>query len=382
MTPTATRLKARLDQRQRWFANEWFYKWHFIGDDGPVTIDSFDGCNIHHGGIQFSGGARDLYWETLVRGVEKEIVEQFAWVDKEVRNYNRATALCAIDECAGQLISFVHVIRRRGVAKDRILRGNGREFPKENDAGWWENVSDAEILKQAQALKEALPETHGLEGPIPPSRASEGGTSSYRTTGVAVANWTDKDLHRLDVELAKKGVARHARAFHAAMEILGPEFSMGIGGNPQVNAIIADYNRLFRNSDRSWPGKGIGLVTSVDDVRKVTVPVVFGTCNIIVSEGLGFKNHEEFSRWCRYDAEIALKAAFAFADVFDLAYGRDEVANASPEAVEAWTLALSQLEMTTNALIGGFDLAALPQSICMTVELSLKAALMHRKRGA
>lgn len=137
MTPTASRLKARLDERRRWFANEWFCRWHFIGKDGPVTIDSFDGRGIHQGGVEFGGDVRELYWETLVRGVKKEITEQLAWVDREVRQYNSEAVLRAIDECAGQLMSFVRVIRRLAVAKDRLLRGNGQSFPPENDAGRW-----------------------------------------------------------------------------------------------------------------------------------------------------------------------------------------------------------------------------------------------------
>lgn len=157
MTPTASRLKARLDERRRWFINEWFYKWHFIGKDGPVTIDSFDDRGIHYGGIAFSGTARHVYWDTIVRGVRKEITEQFAWVDQEVRNYNRETALKAIDECAGQLASFVRAIRREAVKKDRILRGDGINFPAEDDAGLWVGTSDQDIVSQAEALKSALP---------------------------------------------------------------------------------------------------------------------------------------------------------------------------------------------------------------------------------
>jgi hypothetical protein len=157
MTPTASRLKARLDERRRWFQNEWFYKWHFIGKDGPVSIDSFDGRGIHFGGIAFSGSARDVYWDAIARGVRKEITEQFAWVDQEVRGYKQETALKAIDECAGQLVSFVRVIRRIAVDKDRILRGDGRKFPSNDDAGWWEGTTDGEIGSQAEALKASLP---------------------------------------------------------------------------------------------------------------------------------------------------------------------------------------------------------------------------------
>lgn len=157
MTPTASRLQMRLDDRRRWFANEWFFKWHFIGKDGPVSIDSFDGRGIHLGGIQFSGSARDVYWDAIVRGVRKEVDEQFAWIDEQVRQYNHDTAVKAIDECAGQLISFVRSIRREAVAKDRVLRGNGIEFPPEDDAGRWHTVAESQILSRAKALGNALP---------------------------------------------------------------------------------------------------------------------------------------------------------------------------------------------------------------------------------
>lgn len=192
-----------------------------------------------------------------------------------------------------------------------------------------------------------------------------------------MATWTDADLYRLDLNLAQKGVAQHARAHHVAIEVLGPEYVIGVGGNTKVDQIMADYARLFPDAEKSWPGMGIGIVASVDQVRKVTVPVVFGSCNVSVYGGLGFDSHQEFVRWCRVDQAIALKAAFSFADIFDLTYGRDEVNSPSNEAIEAWTLAMSHLEVTTNGLIGGFDLAALTQSICMTAELSIKAALIH-----
>lgn len=157
MTPTSTRLRARLEERRRWFTNEWFFKWHFIGNDGPVSIDSFDGRGIHYGGIKFSGTARQVYWDTVVRGVRKEITEQFAWVDDEVRKYTAETALKAIDECAGQLASFAQIIRREAVAKDRILRGDGISFPTENDAGHWGDTGAETIFQHAEALKRALP---------------------------------------------------------------------------------------------------------------------------------------------------------------------------------------------------------------------------------
>lgn len=63
----------------------------------------------------------------------------------------------AIDECAGQLASFVRIIRRIAVDKDRVLRENGRTLPNNDDAGWWDGTTDNDIISQAEALKAALP---------------------------------------------------------------------------------------------------------------------------------------------------------------------------------------------------------------------------------
>ncbi len=81
------------------------------------------------GGIAFWGSARDVFWDAITRGVRKEVLEQFRWVDDQVRRYNRKTALDFIDEAAGLLIIFARGVRRDAMAKDRILRGDGIDFP-------------------------------------------------------------------------------------------------------------------------------------------------------------------------------------------------------------------------------------------------------------
>lgn len=157
MTPTASRLKTRLDDRRQWF-HGWFFKWHHIGGDREVQIDTFDGGSVPLCGISFEGTTRDYYWDLVVRGVRREIEAQLEWVDQEVRRYNRATALESIDQCAGLLASFASSVRRGAIKKDRILRGNGIQFPPENDAGRWIGTSLSEIQAQADAIKLALPD--------------------------------------------------------------------------------------------------------------------------------------------------------------------------------------------------------------------------------
>src|SRR3546814_2592102 len=116
-----------------------------------------------------------------------------------------------------------------------------------------------------------------------------------------MTTWTVRDLLRLYAEFAQTGVAMHARPMRAAMSILGSSFVIGVLGNTNVDRVIEDYRRLFRNSAEAWPGKGVGLPASADTVRQVTVAVLFGTRSISVNQSFGFQSHEKWVRWCRGD---------------------------------------------------------------------------------
>jgi hypothetical protein len=157
MTPIATQLEFRLDQRRRWFDNEWFFKWHHIGGQHVVEIDTFDGRFARYAGIKFTGSPRLIYWDALARGVRKEIIEQFAWVEERVRSYARAQAEVAIDECAGLLASFRQSVYRTAVEKDRILSGNGfTSHPRQENGSKGKDFSAGDVFHQAAALKAVL----------------------------------------------------------------------------------------------------------------------------------------------------------------------------------------------------------------------------------
>lgn len=156
MTPTASRLQVRLEDRMLWFRNQWLFKWHHIKGQRPVSIDTFDGRQATYSGIGFEGSPRDVYWSTITRGARLEVENLFTWVEENVRSYPQVTAEAAIDECAPMIASFIVALRRHVVDKDRILRGNGIEFPPHQDAGDWRGLSHEEIVHRATDLKRAL----------------------------------------------------------------------------------------------------------------------------------------------------------------------------------------------------------------------------------
>jgi len=189
--------------------------------------------------------------------------------------------------------------------------------------------------------------------------------------------FTDKDILELDERFAQEDIPFHARPLHAAMEILGEQFSIGLFDNPQVNEIQYAYARLIPEVEFTWPGMGTGLAASVDRVRKVTVGVAYGTVNITIDRGLGFSSYQEWTTWCRNDPKIAQRSAFAFADMYDLVTGiehNDQQENTST----FWGLAADQLKLVAENLSQSGSISSpVLQPICLTAELAMKGTLLH-----
>jgi hypothetical protein len=191
-----------------------------------------------------------------------------------------------------------------------------------------------------------------------------------------MADWTLQTLRDLDLRYAEKGVTPHQRPLLAAKDILGTEFVLGVGGNPEVNQITEAYEAMVPQVNDTWPGMGTGLAAVVDQVRRVTVPVVFGTCHLTSWKALGFANEKDWWLWCREDRELAARAEYAVADLFDLTYGLDELTK-SNAANELWHMARSNLSDCANTLPGTFSVDSVLQPICLTAELAMKASLVQ-----
>lgn len=191
-----------------------------------------------------------------------------------------------------------------------------------------------------------------------------------------MSGWTLDDLHRLDQKYAEEGVHTHQRPFRAAMELLGSNFVIGAGGNLEVKLIMDAYAAMVPEVETSWPGAGIGLIVSVDQVRKAVFPIVFGQNALQPWQMTGFENTEEWWNWCRQDRMIAADVAFAGADIHDFTMGLNQVEQGNANAVTLWRMAGSNLEDAANTLPSAFSHDSVIQPICMVAELSMKAALV------
>tara|TARA_R110000787_G_scaffold162447_2_gene275809 strand:+ start:7166 stop:8050 length:885 start_codon:yes stop_codon:yes gene_type:complete len=192
-----------------------------------------------------------------------------------------------------------------------------------------------------------------------------------------MSSWTLDDLRRLDLKYAGEGIHIHQRPFRAATEILGPSFVIGVGGNPEVKRIMDAYAAMMPEVDTNWPGAGIGFAASVDQVRKLTFPVVFGQNSLQPWQIAGFASVEEWWTWCRQDRAIAGDVAFSVADLHDFTNGLGEIEQAIPAATTLWGMARSNIEDVANTLPTSFSHDSVIQPICMVAELSMKASLVY-----
>lgn len=124
-------------------------------------------------------------------------------------------------------------------------------------------------------------------------------------------------------------------------------------------------------------GAGIGLAASVDQVRKLTFPVVFGQVSLQPWQIASFSSVEEWWNWCRQDRSIAAEVTLAVADFHDFTNGLNEVEQEKPAATTLWRMARSNLEDVANTLPTTFSHDSVIQPICMVAELSMKAALVR-----
>lgn len=153
LTPIGSRLSTSLNDEYQRMQNEWFFKWHSISTQQGVEIDSFNGKPIRYGGIRFSGSAEIVYWHTIQHYLQKKVGSIFDELEGELSNYPiniRGEALTEARQIVGQ---FTAKIRRAATEKDRILRGNGVNFPPERDQGHWHGCQPADIEARVSRLR-------------------------------------------------------------------------------------------------------------------------------------------------------------------------------------------------------------------------------------
>ena len=153
MTPIAGRLAISLEAETRRTYDQWFFKWHSIGEQRTTEIDNFRGGYIRYGGIKFSGTARLVYWDTISFYLRKKISDLFDEVEVAIKDYPIELRPAAIAECQTLIVAFTATIKNAAMEKDRILRGDGINFPPRDEHHRWEGADEFSIQSRADGLR-------------------------------------------------------------------------------------------------------------------------------------------------------------------------------------------------------------------------------------
>ncbi len=188
--------------------------------------------------------------------------------------------------------------------------------------------------------------------------------------------WTLDDLRQLDQKYAEEGIHVHQRPYRADMELLGNAFVVSPGGSPEVKRIMDVYTAMMPEVETNRPGAAIVVAAVIDQVRKLTFPVVFGRRSFQPWQMAGLSSAEEWWNWCRRDRAIVGDVALAIADLHDFTNGLSEVEQVKPAAMTLRRMARSNPENVANTLPTTFSHDSVIHPICMVAELSMKAALV------
>lgn len=234
--------------------NEWFFKWHFIGENRTTEIDSFREKPIRYGGITYSGSAVEVYWDTISRYRKIKVAEFFNSVELELLKYPKNVRRHAIIEATSIIKMFATGIQRRAVEKDRILRGDGINFPKPQDQGRWGESGVVAIDRRAAALVEGYCEMNIEQGDyyvIKDMMTEE--LSFLKADGTGQVDGirglvTGKKLITFDTSLPIQPSDRFLRKLPSGLVeeyiVENPGFQSGVGG-----AIEPHYQIDIRRSD-------------------------------------------------------------------------------------------------------------------------------------
>jgi hypothetical protein len=163
VTPFGTRLKDRLDAEVMRMQNEWFFKWHQLKTSTGVQVDGFDGREIRIVGVEYWGSTRDVYWATLQRYLSVKLGEYFDSTVEAIERFPNKLSEQMIGEFDQLLKNFCARIAEAAVEKDKVLRGNGFEFPPLDMGRRSEIYRDFNLAEKVAALKALLQANYELD---------------------------------------------------------------------------------------------------------------------------------------------------------------------------------------------------------------------------
>lgn len=184
-------------------------------------------------------------------------------------------------------------------------------------------------------------------------------------------------LRKLDDELMNDGLALHQRPFHVVAEWMKEN---QISGNFLDDRIwiplMEDYHKIYPSGNFAIPGLIEAGVAIRDTMYPARVNIGFGTNRISPLDIIEISKAELNSIFKHYP-EAGWKALYSACDLWDLAYGVDDLRFENNGATQHLNNAKSAISSTARTLFQPIDNNSAIQTCCLAVELGIKGALLQ-----
>lgn len=190
---------------------------------------------------------------------------------------------------------------------------------------------------------------------------------------------TRADILRYDKQFINEGMGLPSRPINAGFAWLKEQnIDMDFHALDKLMEMTqAFYNEIYPGRDFSEYEIFIGGVHFRGEIYKASVKIVYGRSYVKPMDYVEITKTELKFIYQNFPDDF-WEAQYSAADLWDFAYGVNDLRSQNQDANDSWTQARSQLAATYRTLDANNDLDSAIQSICMTAELSMKGVLYYK----
>lgn len=186
------------------------------------------------------------------------------------------------------------------------------------------------------------------------------------------------DIRKIDDQLISQNVLIHQRPFQTTLEWM--RLNKIQGDISSFYKPVEDiYQKLYPRQKFSIPNLLIGGIAFRDQIYITRIPVIYGRVGIKLFDFVDI-DPSELALMHNVYFEQYKKAAYSICDLYDIAFGIDDILNEneSNEILKYWLkMILSSIMSASFALSEEINLDNAIQSSLLSVELAAKSSLMY-----
>ena len=186
------------------------------------------------------------------------------------------------------------------------------------------------------------------------------------------------DIRKIDDKLIAKNVLIYQRPLEATLEWMSLNKIQG-DISSFYKPVEEIYQKLYPRQKFSIPNLLIGGIAFRDQIYITRIPNIYGTVNIQLFDFIDIEPSELALIYNAYFEQYK-KAAYSICDLYDIAFGIDDILNEneSNELLTYWLkMILSSIMSASFALSEEINLDNAIQSSLLSVELAAKSSLMY-----